>query len=502
MDILKDLYKTHTGFECVACEPIPGAGSNRKYYRLTCEKGNPLIGVVGTSRDENHAFCYLSKHFITSKLPVPHVHAISDDGLCYLQDDLGDTTLFDALKAGRDAGGRYTSHEKELLRRTIAALPDIQIRGGRNLDFSHCYPQSSMDTTNVLFDLNYFKYCFLKATGVDFHELKLEASFQLMSRDIANIPSNYFMYRDFQSRNVMVDKDGNPHFIDFQGGRKGPLQYDLASFLWQASAKYSKDLRNELIEVYLTNLKHYIEVDERKFRKDLQLCILFRLLQVLGAYGFRGYFERKKHFLDSIPPALDNLRDLLNNGGCPYPYLTEILNDMVNLPQFAPIVPETKKRADGYKITENNPYNAHIADGPATFSKYDGKGPLVVKVFSFSYRSGIPEDESGNGGGYVFDCRSTHNPGRYEPYKKLTGLDEPVIRFLEDDGEILVFLHSIYRLADAHIQRYIQRGFTSLMFSFGCTGGQHRSVTLAGELYNRLKDKGDYGLTLRHRDTK
>ena len=241
MDILKDLYKTHTGFECVACEPIPGAGSNRKYYRLTCEKGNPLIGVVGTSRDENHAFCYLSKHFITSKLPVPHVHAISDDGLCYLQDDLGDTTLFDALKAGRDAGGRYTSHEKELLRRTIAALPDIQIRGGRNLDFSHCYPQASMDTTNVLFDLNYFKYCFLKATGVDFHELKLEASFQLMSRDIANIPSNYFMYRDFQSRNVMVDKDGNPHFIDFQGGRKGPLQYDLASFLWQASAKYSKD---------------------------------------------------------------------------------------------------------------------------------------------------------------------------------------------------------------------------------------------------------------------
>lgn len=500
MDILKDLYKTHTGFECVVCEPIPGAGSNRKYYRLTCEKGNPLIGVVGTSRDENHAFCYLSKHFITSKLPVPHVHAISDDGLCYLQDDLGDTTLFDALKAGRDAGGRYTSHEKELLRRTIAALPDIQIRGGRNLDFSHCYPQASMDTTNVLFDLNYFKYCFLKATGVDFHELKLEASFQLMSRDIANIPSNYFMYRDFQSRNVMVDKDGNPHFIDFQGGRKGPLQYDLASFLWQASAKYSKDLRNELIEVYLTNLKHYIEVDERKFRKDLQLCILFRLLQVLGAYGFRGYFERKKHFLDSIPPALDNLRDLLNHGGCPYPYLTEILNDMLNLPQFAPKVPETKKRADGYKITENNPYNAHIADGPATFSKYDGKGPLVVKVFSFSYRNGIPEDESGNGGGYVFDCRSTHNPGRYEPYKKLTGLDEPVIRFLEDDGEILVFLHSIYRLADAHIQRYIQRGFTSLMFSFGCTGGQHRSVYSAQRLAEHIHDKFGIEVRICHRE--
>ena len=194
MDKLKELYKVLTGSDCTACEPIPGAGSNRKYYRLSCEKGKSLIGVQGTSRDENHAFCYLSKQFAQSKLPVPQVYAVSEDGLYYLQDDLGDTTLFDALKAGRDAGGRYTSHEKELLRRTISALPDIQIRGGRHIDFSHCYPQASMDTTNVLFDLNYFKYCFLKATGVDFHELKLEASFQLMSRDIANIPSNSFMY--------------------------------------------------------------------------------------------------------------------------------------------------------------------------------------------------------------------------------------------------------------------------------------------------------------------
>ena len=500
MDNIKELYRSYTGNECVQCTEIPGSGSNRKYYRLTDSQNHSIIGVIGTSRDENHAFCYLSKQFSLAKLPVPNVLAVSDDGLCYLQDDLGSITLYDALKAGRDAGGRYTAYEKELLKRTIASLPDIQIRGGRKIDFANCYPQPSLDATNVLFDLNYFKYCFLKATGIDFHELKLEASFQLMSRDITHIDSSSFMYRDFQSRNVMLDAEGNPYFIDFQGGRKGPVQYDLASFLWQASARFSKELREELINVYLTNLKHYTEVDEVRFRKDLQLCVLFRLLQVLGAYGFRGYFERKKYFLDSIPPALDNLRDLLKNGGCPYPYLYDVLTEMVNLPQFQP-VPEVKTtRADGYKTTENNPYNAHVSDGPATFSKYDGKGPLVVKVFSFSYRKGIPEDESGNGGGYVFDCRSTHNPGRYEPYKQLTGLDEPVIRFLEDDGEILTFLHSIYRLADAHIQRYIQRGFTSLMFSFGCTGGQHRSVYCAQHLAEHIHTKYNIEVQLCHRE--
>jgi hypothetical protein len=226
------------------------------------------------------------------------------------------------------------------------------------------------------------------------------------------------------------------------------------------------------------------------------------LLQVLGAYGFRGYFERKKHFLESIPPAMQNLRDLLAQGGCPYPYLREILSQLVSLPQFAPLPEKPVERSDGYKVTENNPYNAHLSDGPATFSKYDGKGPLVVRVYSFSFAKGIPVDESGNGGGYVFDCRSTHNPGRYEPYKKLTGLDEPVIRFLEDDGEILTFLDSAYKLADAHISRYIQRGFTDLMFSFGCTGGQHRSVYSAQHLAIHIHEKFGIEVRVCHREQK
>ena len=499
MEELKNLYKDATGLDVAHVEAIPGAGSNRKYYRLKGTDGSTLIGAVGTSRDENHAFCYLARHFAEAGLPVPLVIAESEDGLRYLQRDLGNQSLFDALKGGREAGGRYNAHERELLRRTIAALPAMQIQGALGLDFTQCYPQESLDETNVLFDLNYFKYCFLKATGLDFHELKLEASFQLLARDIVSIQGDAFMYRDFQARNVMLDAQGNPFFIDFQGGRKGPVQYDVASFLWQASARYPKKLRQELIKVYLQSLKQYREISEKQFRQGLQLCVLFRLLQVLGAYGFRGYFERKKHFLESIPPAMESLRDLLKEGGCPYPYLNEVLTKLVAMPQFAP-EPKPVKRADGLKTTELNPYLAHPQDGPPTFSRYDAQGPLVVRVFSFSYRKGIPEDTSGNGGGYVFDCRSTHNPGRYEPYKQLTGLDEPVIRFLEDDGEILTFLDSVYKLADAHVARYLQRGFTSLMFSFGCTGGQHRSVYSAQHLAEHIHRKFGIEVHICHRE--
>lgn len=500
MEKLIELYRQYKGIDPCNVAPITGSGSNRQYFRFTDADANTVIGVIGTSRDENHAFCYLAKHFTHRQLPVPEVLAESEDGLRYLQSDLGSRSLFDALKAGRDAGGRYTQNEKELLRRTIAQLPNLQIRGARGLDFSNCYPQAEMDETNVLFDLNYFKYCFLKATGLDFHELKLEASFQLFAKDIVSDKSEAFLYRDFQARNVMLDPEGNPYFIDFQGGRKGPVQYDLASFLWQASAQYSDDLRRELIDVYIGSLKQYTEVNVQQFRQRLQLFVLFRLLQVLGAYGFRGYFERKKHFLESIPYAMSNLRQLLKENGCPYPYLKEVLQSLVDMPQFAPQEQKPVVRADGYKTTNLNPYNPHPNDGPATFSKYDGKGPLVVRVFSFSYKKGIPEDESGNGGGYVFDCRSTHNPGRYEPYKKLTGLDEPVIRFLEDDGEILTFLESVYRLADAHVERYIQRGFTSLMFCFGCTGGQHRSVYSAQHLAEHIHRKFGVEVHVTHRE--
>ncbi len=506
MKKLIELYKDWAGEEPANIEKLAGQGSNREYYRITNSNGATFIGVVGTSRDEDHAFVYLANHFNQRQLPVPKVLKVSEDELRYIQTDLGHVSLFDAIRGGRDAGGRYNQKEKDLLFKTIRQLPNLQIRGARELDWANCYPQPEFDTDSVLFDLNYFKYCFLKPTELDFHELKLEASFRLFAKDLTSEQMDSFLYRDFQARNIMLDNEGNPYFIDFQGGRKGPFYYDLASFLWQASAHYSFKLRRELIMEYYNSLKNYTEVPStRHFARRLSAFVLFRTLQVLGAYGFRGYFERKKHFIDSIPPAIQNLRDILDlmdkhKEDFPYTYMLDMLRRLTEMPQFIQIDEPAKSRADGYKTTDSNVYQANPLDGPATFSKYDGKGPLVVHVYSFSFRKGIPEDPSGNGGGYVFDCRSTHNPGRYEPYKKLTGLDEPVIRFLEDDGEILDFLDSVYKLADHHVARYIQRGFTSLMFCFGCTGGQHRSVYSAQHLAEHIHEKFGVEVEITHRE--
>ena len=494
MKQLIELYKQWSGgVEPASCERLPGAGSNRVYYRITAHPSplathQTVIGVVGTSCEENHAFIYLSRHFVRHQLSVPRVLAVSDDELCYLQDDLGSVSLFDAIKGGREAGGRYNLREQQLLRDTIRQLPRLQIEGARGLDFSQCYPQAEFDRESVMFDLNYFKYCFLKATDLDFHELKLEADFRLMAKDLtiesgdgSHEPVVSFLYRDFQARNVML-KDDVPCFIDFQGGRRGPYYYDVASFLWQASARYSHKLRRELVYEYYQALSQYIEVpSHRHFVERLSLFVLFRTLQVLGAYGFRGYFERKKHFIDSIPPAMENLRELLQMHNSPadhYPYLREVLSSLCE--KLAPL-----------------PHREDAGKSPS-----EEKPSLVVRVFSFSYKKGIPEDESGNGGGYVFDCRSTHNPGRYEEYKHMTGLDEPVIRFLEDDGEILTFLDAVYKLADHHVERYMERGFTSLMFCFGCTGGQHRSVYSAQHLAEHIHQK--YGIEVRlcHREQK
>lgn len=459
MQKLSDLFVQWAGKEPAQIKRMAGAGSNREYYRITSDDGNSVIGVIGTSKEENHAFITLTRHFKVADLPVPTILEVSEDEMCYLQTDLGDMALFDALAVGRKAGGNYNEAEVELLKRAMRLLPKIQVAGAQNLDFSVCYPQPEFDETNVMFDLNYFKYCFLKPSGVDFHEMRLEEDFRKMAKDLTGDKGNYFMYRDFQARNIMLDEDGNPYLIDYQGGRKGPFYYDVASFLWQASARYPDSLRKELISEYYSVLSQYTDVPAQDaFMQRLNLFVFFRTLQVLGAYGYRGYFERKKHFIDSIPPALDNLRALLQND-LPYPHLVEVLKGLVN---------NTKA--------------------------------LTVRVFSFSYKKGIPEDTSGNGGGYVFDCRSTHNPGRYEPYKQLTGLDQPVIQFLEDDGEISVFLESVYKLADAHVERYMQRGFTDLMFSFGCTGGQHRSVYSAQHLAEHLNKKYGIEVKLCHRE--
>ena len=424
-----------------------------------------MIGVSGESAEENRAFLYMAAHFRSKGLPVPQVVAQSDDSIFYLQEDLGDQLLFNAIEKGRQTGV-FDEYEKELLRKTMRLLPVVQFAGAEGMDFSYCYPQSEFNGRSILWDLNYFKYCFLKATGIEFQENMLEDDFQKMTDVLLRSGSATFLYRDFQSRNVMV-KDGEPWLIDFQGGRKGPVYYDVASFLWQAKANYPDSLRQELLKEYIDALRRYQPVDESYFYAQLRHFVLFRTLQVLGAYGFRGYFEKKPHFIQSVPFAIENLRRLLQEPYSEYPYLCDVLRRLTELKQF----------------TDNLQ-----------------KRRLVVKVTSFAYKKGIPEDPSGNGGGYVFDCRAVNNPGKYERYKPFTGLDEPVIRFLEEDGEITQFLTHVYALVDASVKRYMERGFTSLSVCFGCTGGQHRSVYSAQHLAEHLNQQFGVQVNLVHRE--
>jgi aminoglycoside/choline kinase family phosphotransferase len=464
MDTLRQLFYTYTGQQPLEIIELPSSGSNRRYFRLTNELIH-LVGVYGASVEENKAFWSIDKHFVQKGLPVPKVLIHSDDFLYYLQEDLGDTLLFHAIASGRNCG-QFNDEEKTLLKKTIRLLPAFQIIGSEGLDYSICYPQEAFDKRMILWDLNYFKYCFLKATGLEFHENELEDDFERFSSVLLEDTSNTFLYRDFQSRNVMI-VNNEPYFIDFQGGRKGPIYYDVASFLWQARAQYSDELREELLQEYLQSLATYMPVDEIAFRRQLQHFIIFRTLQVLGAYGFRGYFEKKPHFLQSVPYAVDNLRRVLPEKSCEYPYLCDVLHQLTQMKQYADI---------------NWPHK------------------LEVRIYSFAYKKGIPDDPSGNGGGYVFDCRSINNPGKYEHFKHFTGLDPEVIQFLEEDGGILSFLEHVYALADVHVQRYIERKFSHLMFAFGCTGGQHRSVYSAQHLAEHIAKKFDVRVTLFHRE--
>lgn len=461
--ILKELYKEYTGKECLEVSEMPSSGSNRRYFRLHGEPS--LIGVVGTCLEENRAFLYMSDHFSKRGLPVPKVLAKSADDMAYVQEDLGDTVLFNELEKGR-LTSVFNDEEKTLLVKTLRKLPDIQFAGADGMDFSYCYPASEFNARSIMWDLNYFKYCFLKATGMEFLEDKLEDDFQKLTDVLLRSSSATFMYRDFQSRNVMI-KDGEPWFIDFQGGRKGPVYYDVASFLWQAKANFPDSLRQELLKEYIGALRKYQPVDEPYFYAQLHHFVLFRTLQVLGAYGFRGYFEKKPHFMQSVPYAIANLRQLLQNPYTEYPYLNKVLNELVELKQFS----------DDLR-----------------------KHTLTVRVISFAYKKGIPNDPSGNGGGYVFDCRAVNNPGKYERYKPFTGLDNQVIKFLEDDGEIFKFLEHVYELVDAHVKRYVERGFTNLMVCFGCTGGQHRSVYSAQHIAEHINKKFNVKVELVHRE--
>jgi aminoglycoside/choline kinase family phosphotransferase len=468
MDVLKKLFEQHFHAPAGRVQPLQGqlGGSGRKIIRLADEK-HSAIGILYDVREENVAFLEFSRHFRRHGLPVPEIYGEDLGHGAYLEEDLGDTTLFEFLSNHRD-GEVVAPEAVEAYRKVVAVLPRFQIEAGRDLNYKVCYPRASFDRQSIAWDLNYFKYYFLKLAGFPFNEQALEDDFGLLTKFLLSAGHDYFLYRDFQSRNVML-RDGNPFFLDYQGGRRGALQYDIASLLYDAKADLPPELRQELLDQYLGRLAGLIPLERSVFMQHYYAFVYVRIMQALGTYGFRGFYERKTHFLQSVPYALKNLRWLLHH---------------VELPIALPTL------MDAFQSMVGSDKLQGLASAPET---------VTVRVFSFSFhRSGPPKDESGHGGGFVFDARNLPNPGREERFKTLTGKDPPVIEYLEQQESVHQFLASASSLVEASVSNYQERGFKSLMVSFGCTGGQHRSVYLAEQLAERLRGKNGVEVTVRH----
>ena len=468
MDVLKRLFEQHFHLPADHVQPLQGqlGGSGRAIVRLAGGEFS-AIGILYPVREENAAFLEFSRHFRRHGLAVPAIYAEALGEGAYIEEDLGDTTLFEFLGKNR-AGGAIAAPAVEAYRKVVAELPRFQVEAGSDLNYKVCYPRSSFDRQSIAWDLNYFKYYFLRLAGIAFNEQALEDDFGRLTKFLLSAPHDYFLYRDFQSRNVMLC-DGRPYFLDYQGGRKGALQYDIASLLYDGKADLPPELRLELLDYYLECLGRYIEVDRAAFMEHYYAYVYVRILQALGAYGFRGFYERKAHFLQSVPYALKNLRWLAENVKLPIglPTLLQALNGM----------------AASEKL--------HGLATPSTDA-------LTVRIFSFSFHREMPTDPSGHGGGFVFDARSLPNPGREERFRSLTGKDEPVIDYLNQHESVHQFLANAQSLVDTSVSAYQQRGFKNLMVSFGCTGGQHRSVYLTEQLAKHLRGMAGLDVTVRH----
>ena len=471
MDVLHKLFEKHFHAPPEHIQPLQGelGGSGRKIMRLS--SGNrSAIGILYSVREENAAFLAFSRHFRRHGLRVPEIFGEDLDHGAYLEEDLGDTTLFDFLSQNR-SGDSIDPQVVHFYRKVVAELPRFQIEAGRDLDYSVCYPRGSFDRQSINWDLNYFKYYFLRLAGIPFNEQALEDDFDHLTNLLLEAPGDYFLYRDFQSRNVMLH-GAEPYFVDYQGGRKGALQYDIASLLFDAKADLPPDLRQQLLANYLDALANHVQVDREAFLRYYYAFVYVRIMQALGAYGFRGFYERKPHFLQSVPYALKNIRWLLHNAKLPIalPTLMSAFQNMLASEKLQRLAPPQQAQ------TQN----------------------LVVCIFSFSFHHDLPKDDSGNGGGFIFDARSLPNPGREERFKQLTGKDAPVIDYLNQQEGVHQFLANAVSLVEASIASYQQRGFKNLMVSFGCTGGQHRSVFLAEHLAKRLRGQSGVEVALRH----
>src|SRR6202162_1855314 len=475
MEVLKRLFEQRFHSPVERVQPLQGelGGSGRKIIRLFGEKVN-AIGILYNVREENVAFLEFSRHFRRHGLPVPEIYAEDLSQGAYLEEDFGGTTLFEFLSDHHN-GVIIAPEAVAAYRKVVALLPRFQVEAGRDLNYKVCYPRTSFDRQSIAWDLNYVNSYFLRLAGIPFNEQALERDFSRLTKLLLSASRDYFLYRDFQSRNIMLRKilnEDQPFFLDYQGGRKGALQYDIASLLYDAKADLPPDLRQQLLDHYLDSLADFIDLDRSAFMQYYYAYVYVRIMQALGAYGFRGFYERKEHFLQSVPYALKNIRWLLHN---------------VELPVALPTLMEAFKSV----VASDKLQGLTSASEPER---------LTVRVFSFSFHRGLPQDETGNGGGFVFDGRSLPNPGREERFKTLTGKDAAVMDYLNQQESVHQFLANTISLVDASVTMYQRRGFKHLMVSFGCTGGQHRSVYLAEQLVKHLRGKDGVDVVVHHRE--
>jgi aminoglycoside/choline kinase family phosphotransferase len=468
-DRIKDLFATFSTDAILSIDKLPQAGSERHYFRIHTT-GKSYIVTHGANIKENESFIYFSGHFGKSKLATPKIFCINTEKDIYIQEDFGDVSLLNKLE---DNG--YTESIYDLYKESLHQLALVQVKGHNDLDYKKCLTNSSFGKQAIMADLLYFKYYFLDALRKPYDKQKLIDDFEALSNYLSHTEYKFFMFRDFQSRNIMVKDDNTVGFIDYQGGMKGAPQYDVASLLWQAKANLPDDWKQKLLEDYINSFETIVAetVDRDVFRSQYNGYVLIRLLQVLGAYGFRGLFERKAHFLTSIPLALQNLKWFINNQsvGIAVPEFKKVLELCISdevMQEFTPI-----------QATDET--------------------PLVVTINSFSFiKTGYPADETKNGGGFVFDMRGILNPGRFDDYKHLSGLDKPVKDFLEQQTKMPDFLNSVYSIIDISVEDYIKRGFDHLAINFGCTGGQHRSVYAAEAIARHLRNKFKVKIILQH----
>jgi aminoglycoside/choline kinase family phosphotransferase len=464
---IRRLSSEQLGIDAGAVEKLPQSGSDRSYFRINADDQS-YIATYGRNTRENETFLYFSEHFRSKGSPVPAILAVNNETTIYIQEDFGDLSLLNILEQQG-----YNEHVYTLFQRSLERLAEMQIRGDDGLDYNRCITSREFGKQAIMSDLLYFKYYFLDTLQIPYDKEKLLDDFEALSTYLTRVDHKYFMFRDFQSRNIMI-RNEQPNFIDYQGGMKGALQYDVASLLWQAKANLPDDWKTGLLEHYINHVQYLLQqpIDRTRFVAQYNGYVLIRLLQVMGAYGFRGLFERKAHFLTSIPLGLQNLGWFMSNRhiGIALPEFEKLLNIITG--------EEVISRFRHVKATEET--------------------PLTVYIHSFSYKKGLPPDDSGNGGGFVFDCRGLLNPGRFQEYKAYTGRDKNVIDFLEQKTRIHEFLNSVFNVVDISVEDYINRGFESLQVNFGCTGGQHRSVYSAEALARHLKNKYRVKVVVKH----